>query len=325
MRLSVALVCLLSNVALAQNAPAPAAPKHEGRLIDPFGHMPHPRDGMRLPDPRTAAEKAAADGVVSPDAPPPKPSPAPARPAPAQPAPAPAPVATPPVAASSAGPAAASGPAASTVAPSQIAASPATTGAPAGTFPAFRRSKTPFGVTTMRIKMKHEEEKPPTPPREGSTFQAGLGAGWIHLSSEYAELTSPRGTAGLSLAYGSWLNSGAAVLFRASAVAIPYSDGTLAQVFLGPALQIWPTDALWFGFGAGFGMLEIDLDASSRSYRSFGVAGELRIGHTLFQRSGHALDISLEVSPALFELPSPGDDTTVVGTSLGVLFGYQLL
>ena len=308
MRLLALFLCVVPAVAFAQSAPPDDPPK--GRIIDPFARMPHPRDKLRLPDPRTAAEKAAADGVVSPDAPPPTSSPPPA-----------SPPSTPTVAVSASAPAPAPspGPAASRITPE-----PAATSASTGTFPTFRRSKTPLGVTTMRIKVKHDDT-PPTPPRQGGSFEAGLGAGWIHLTSDYASLTSPRGTAGLSLGYGAWIGDDVALFLRAAAVAIPFSDGTLSEGYLGPTLQMWFTRTTWFGIGLGAGLLDVDFDGSGRDVQAWGPAGNLRVGHTLFQRSGHALDLSLELSPALFDVESGGDDATIVGTSIGLLVGYQLL
>lgn len=173
--------------------------------------------------------------------------------------------------------------------------------------------------------MEHDDT-PPTPPRHGGTLQAGLGPGWIHLSSDDIRLKSPRATAGLSLGYGVWVNENVAMSLRAGAVAIPYSNGTLTQGFIGPALQIWPTKATWwFGFGLGIGTLDIDYDGSGGA-RTWGIGGNLRVGHTLLERSGHALDLSLEVSPAAFELDGyGGDDMSLVGTSFGLLVGYQML
>ncbi|NVB77157.1 MAG: hypothetical protein HOV81_02075, partial [Kofleriaceae bacterium] len=80
-RAALLLVCLLSNVAFAQNAPANDKPK--GRIIDPFARMPHPRDGLKLPDPRRAAEKAAEHDAKTPPAPAPPAPPAPPPPPPA--------------------------------------------------------------------------------------------------------------------------------------------------------------------------------------------------------------------------------------------------
>jgi hypothetical protein len=178
----------------------------------------------------------------------------------------------------------------------------------------------------MRIKMKHDDT-PPTPPRAGGTFQVGLGAGWIHLSDEYGSLTSPQGTAGLSLGYGSWLTPEAALFLRASAVTVPYSDGALTEGFLGPAFQLWVAKATWVGIGLGACLLDIRRDARARGVQSWGLGGNVRVGHTLFERSGHALDISLELTPAAFNVRAytGGDNVTIAGTSVGLLVGYQLL
>lgn len=64
------LAVLMPSVAVADDKPEVETPKKadkpKGRLANPWPQMPHPRDGMKLPDPRKAAEKAAADGVVAP-------------------------------------------------------------------------------------------------------------------------------------------------------------------------------------------------------------------------------------------------------------------
>jgi hypothetical protein len=82
-----ALLVLLSSVAYAD--------KPKGRLIDPWGRIPRPRDNMKLPDPRKAAEKATTDGVVAPTTPEPTEPTEPTDPTP--PAPEPQLVVAPPV------------------------------------------------------------------------------------------------------------------------------------------------------------------------------------------------------------------------------------
>lgn len=67
MRHAVLLLVFLASTAHADDKP-------KGHLVDPWARMPHPRDGMKLPDPRKAAEKATADGVVAPTAPPSEPA-----------------------------------------------------------------------------------------------------------------------------------------------------------------------------------------------------------------------------------------------------------
>jgi hypothetical protein len=69
MRHVVVVAVLLTSVARADDKP-PTKPK--GHLVDPWARMPHPRDGMKLPDPRKAAERATTDGVVSPVTPEPR-------------------------------------------------------------------------------------------------------------------------------------------------------------------------------------------------------------------------------------------------------------
>jgi hypothetical protein len=108
---------VLPSIAVAQNAPSGAAPKGsapkndtakndtskndtskddtpKGRIVDPWGRLPHPRDHMRLPDPRKAAEKATSDGTVAPT--PQEPTPPTGEQVTADPAAAPAPPPAPP-------------------------------------------------------------------------------------------------------------------------------------------------------------------------------------------------------------------------------------
>jgi hypothetical protein len=59
MRRAGLLLVLFVGVAHADDKP-------KGHIVDPWARMPHPRDGMKLPDPRKAAEKATSDGVVAP-------------------------------------------------------------------------------------------------------------------------------------------------------------------------------------------------------------------------------------------------------------------
>jgi hypothetical protein len=310
-RAALLLVCLVPNLAVGE----PVNTRPKGKLIDPFARMPHPRDGMKLPDPRQAAEKAASEHDAHPLAPPSEPAPAPATP-----------VATPvtsgDMSASSPAPSSATAPG---IEPSQVTAAP--TGTSAGTFPAFRRSKTPFGVTTMRIKIQHPVEDPPLAvTRSGLTVEAGTGVGWIALWDDDKSTTSPGGVAGLSLGIGGWLDESVALTARLSGSSIPGSNGVYVAGFLGPSLQIWVTDRTWLGAGLGLAMFGRESRTSSNEITYGGFGADLRIGRTFYANGKHTLNGSLELTPSQVSREDAyGNDAEMNVASIGVLFGWQYL
>jgi hypothetical protein len=307
MRLAVLAVILLS-VALAQRAPAEPSPpgdkptgetpkgdKPKGRIIDPWGRIPRPRDGMRLPDPRKAAEKTV-DGA---------PTPATSEPVPVEPTP---PAAAPPEPDVTAEPAVAT-------APVPMPASTTATSAP------LPPPSTPFRTTRMAF------VKPPPPaPHEGLTLEAGTGIGWIALADDSNTVTSPGGVAGLSIGIGGWLGEKVALTARLAGSSVPSSQGLVVAAFLGPSLQIWISEHTWFGAGIGLATLGIDAERPENERSLGGVAGDVRLGHTFYETGKHTLNASIEVTPGSVSENRPyGPDLAVGVMSVGILFGWQYL
>jgi len=218
MRCLALLVIVLPSVGFAQNAPANPPntkpqndDKPKGKIIDPWGRMPHPRDKMRLPDPRHAAEKATDDGTVAP--------------APPEPA---APTAPPPE--------------------PQVAAEPAAAPAfvpPPAVVP-LPPASTPFGTTKFEF-----IKPPAPARHDGLTLEAGTGIGWIHVADRSDSVTSPGGVAGLSIGIGGWLNEKIALTARIAGSSVPSSQGLVVAAFLGPSVQLWVGESTWLGLGLG--------------------------------------------------------------------------
>src|SRR5690606_35254354 len=82
--------------------------------------------------------------------------------------------------------------------------------------------------------------------RHGLTFEANLGIGWIHLSTEeVSDFSEDAGLAGLSLGVGGWVGTQTAITARLAGVTLSDRDLRLSQIFLGPSAQFWMNDNLW--------------------------------------------------------------------------------
>lgn len=292
------LALVLQFVALARRASAEPASSDDtaqddaaedappkGRIVNPWGHLPHPRDHMRLPDPRRAVEKAAADGTIAPTEPDDVEPPS--------------------------EPQVTSAPAATASAPAPAVAA----------MPPLPPPSTPFGVTTMRL-----VPPPAVAPHEGLTLEAGTGIGWIHVSDENNQVTSPGGVAGLSIGVGGWLDENVALTARIAGSSVPSSEGLVIAAFLGPSVQLWFSDRTWLGVGLGLATFALDANDPEDDVSLGGYAGDLRLGHTLYANGSHTLNASVEITPGrVTQERSYGGDYTLNVTSVGLLVGWQYL
>jgi hypothetical protein len=283
MRLAL-LMLLMPSLAIAEPAKPP-----KGKIANPWPHMPRPREGMKLPDPRTAAEKATSDGTVAPVAP--------EDTTPDEPAVEPS-----------------TEPDATAEPPPPVIAIPAASVVPLPAAP------TPFRVTTYAYK-----PEPPRAPHEGLTLEAGTGAGWIHVGSQSRGVTSPGGVAGLSVGLGGWLNENVALTLRIAGSSVPAKDGVVVAAFIGPALQLWIVEHTWVGLGLGLETFGIDASAPENDHSLGGWGLDLRLGHTFYENGKHTLNASVEVTPGHVSEETQYGSADVSVASFGILFGWQYL
>ncbi len=150
------------------------------------------------------------------------------------------------------------------------------------------------------------------------TVEVGLGVGWLNFSADSESETSDLGTS-LSFAVGGWINPQLAITGRIAAVGLSENDVSVTHVFLGPALQYWLTDQVWFGGGVGF--TGFGVSDGSRAERIDGFGFDLRAGCSLSVGGENTLNLSLELIPGFY---SEGGESARI-TGIGVLFGYQHL
>lgn len=155
--------------------------------------------------------------------------------------------------------------------------------------------------------------------RNGMTFEANLGLGWIRASADGESDTSDLGIGGLSLGVGGWTSPKVALTARLSGVTLSENGAQLSHVFLGPAAQYWVDDHFWLGGGAGLSILAASNDVDRDSVSGFGL--DLRIGYTFTSGSENTVNVSLELNPGWYS--ENGSSATFTG--IGFLFGYQHL
>ncbi|HEY5946226.1 MAG TPA: hypothetical protein VIV40_12075 [Kofleriaceae bacterium] len=163
---------------------------------------------------------------------------------------------------------------------------------------------------------------PPPQPRSlhsGLTFEANLGIGWIHASTENDSDTRG-GIGGLSLGLGGWLNPKLALTARIAGSTVSVEGGNVSDIFFGPSLQYWVDDHFWLGGGLGLGLYAVNPDVGDSDSIS-GLSFDLRVGYTFNTGSAHSFNASFELTPGRFT--ENGVSATL--TSIGILFGYQYL
>src|SRR5450432_2466607 len=169
--------------------------------------------------------------------------------------------------------------------------------------------------------------------RDGATLEVNAGFGTqIYASEGDFSRETPQG--GLSLGIGGWLERRVALSLRVAMVTFSpesSSDPQTAEhyrrtlIYVGPSLQYWATDRLWFG--AGLGASEyLWRGTNSRMW-----GADLRAGYTFAQQRTHAFDISVEVTPTywpevgLLSLGTSIEPITAISTNVMILAGYQYM
>ena len=96
------------------------------------------------------------------------------------------------------------------------------------------------------------------------TFEANLGIGWIHGSTDTASDTSDLSLGGLDLGLGGWVSPQLAITGRIAGVTDSVSGGRITSGVLVGAVQYWPTPNVWVGGGLGVGVLASDARPRNR-------------------------------------------------------------
>jgi hypothetical protein len=155
--------------------------------------------------------------------------------------------------------------------------------------------------------------------RNGLTFEANIGFGWMRIADDNDSDTSDLTLGGLDLGVGGWVNPRLAIGVRAAGVTYSENGGRLTNAVLVGGLQYWANDNFWIGGGLGLGVLAASSDGDSDSISGFGM--DLRAGYTFATTSENTFNVSFELTPTF--LSEDGDSATVTGIAL--LLGYQHL
>lgn len=150
------------------------------------------------------------------------------------------------------------------------------------------------------------------------TFEAGIGVG------EQLGIAAPSMSAGL----GGWIAPHTALTLRASLLSLGPQQTDPAKpveidayrrtfAFVGPSVQYWLDDHVWFGAGIGYATML----TSGRDLQGYGA--DLRAGYAF-----GAFDLALEVTPSYFPsgggIDATGMEVGSTTTGVAMLAGYQL-
>ena len=161
--------------------------------------------------------------------------------------------------------------------------------------------------------------QPPSPEslRRGMTFEAGVGIGWIHDSSDSVKPTWFGG--GVNVGAGRWVTDNLAVTGRMAGMTASISDVRLLTGVIVLGVQHWATDHVWLGGGAGLGVFAFKNREDSDG--TLGVGLDLRAGYTFDTTSANTLTVSVELTPSIvFE-----DSGTASIAGIALVVGYQRL
>jgi hypothetical protein len=162
--------------------------------------------------------------------------------------------------------------------------------------------------------------------RNGVTFEANLGIGWLRLSGDGESDTSDLGGA-FCIGVGGWVSPKLAITGRLATVTAFDSAGgydfTYTNAMIGGALQYWIDDHIWLGGGLGLGRYRVSVsaDGDSASDSIDGFALDLRAGYTFSQGTDSTWNASVELTPASYS--ENGQDATITG--IAFMVGYQHL
>lgn len=156
--------------------------------------------------------------------------------------------------------------------------------------------------------------------RNGMTFEANIGFGWIHAANDNDSDTSDLGLGGLDIGVGGWINPHLAAGARIAGVTYSDNGARLTSGVLVGALQYWVDDHIWFGGGLGLGVLALsgdNIDGDSVT----GLGMDLRAGYTFSTTSENTFNVSVELTPTFLS----ENNVSARYTSIAFLLGYQHL
>jgi hypothetical protein len=172
---------------------------------------------------------------------------------------------------------------------------------------------------------------PPPPPqaaarpspaslRNGMTFEANIGFGWMRLSNDGYSDTSDLSLGGLNLGVGGWVNPHLAIGGRIAGVTRSDDGVRGTNAVLVGGVQYWVDDHFWFGGGIGLGVFAVSGDNINGDSVS-GVGLDARVGYSFATTSENTFNVSFELTPTFV---SENDDSASI-TGIALLLGYQHL
>ena len=110
------------------------------------------------------------------------------------------------------------------------------------------------------------------------------------------------GLAPLGVSLGGYLTPRIGLLFRLAGTSYFRSDSQYIQAFAGPMVEYWPHDRWFLAGGVGLGLFTPNpfFGSSLRRQRE-GLAFDARAGAVLAANPRHALTLSLEIIPAIYD------------------------
>lgn len=142
-------------------------------------------------------------------------------------------------------------------------------------------------------------EPAPVARRSGFTMELGLGGAFTHVDADPRVEPAKFGLAPLSLGLGGFFSRNVALTFRATGSSLFQNrGGSTEQVLVGsygPSLQIYVSENVFIGGGAGLGVLygnpSSKLPLGVEPIREIGFAGHTRVGWAFYTSKAHQLSI----------------------------------
>ena len=157
--------------------------------------------------------------------------------------------------------------------------------------------------------------------RTGFTFEANIGAGYVHATDNSGNNANSDTTlAGLDIGVGGFLSPSLALTFRIAGVTFTDQNDSSVRIvdeFVGPSVQYWATDNAWLRAGIGLALISALTSDDSTSISEHALGFDFGIGYSLTTHSKHTINFSAEATPGFF---SQGTATT-----FSLLVGYQYL
>lgn len=152
------------------------------------------------------------------------------------------------------------------------------------------------------------------PVRNGITFEANLGFGFLQAESDGSSSDTESSLGGLNLGIGAFISPRMAISARVAGVTHTEDGASITEAFFGPSVQYWVSPNLWVGGGLGLGVARVEVDGFGSDSET-GLALDGRVGYTFNPQAKHSFNVSAELTPAFIE------DVTFTGFAL--LIGYQ--